>query len=433
MAAVSLLFASAPLLALNPSLAVSQYAHTAWTVRDGFSLGNVYAMAQTPDGYLWLGTEFGLFRFDGVRFLPWQPPAGQQLPDKNINSLLVTRDGSLWIGTFGGLVILRDGRLARPPALHDQFVASLFEDREGTVWAASLDRAGRLCAIRNGGAKCSGEDGAFGRAVWAMYEDGSGTLWAGAESGVWRLRPGPPQRYRTRTELIGLNRTEDGRLLMALHGAGLMQLAGDEVEAYPIRDAVNRNRLLADHEVNANKLLRDRDGGLWIGTVDRGLIHLRDGRADLFRRSDGLSGDVILSLFEDREGNVWVASTGGLDRFRELPVTTISVRQGLSSEAIQAVLAATDGSIWAAAANGLTRLKNGETTIFRREAECRMRRTLFIRTIAGESGYRRVRDLPISPTTRSLASKVCLAEWCITWLATRRATSGFQSSRIFCT
>ena len=365
MAAVSLLFASAPLLALDPSLAVSQYAHTAWTVRDGFSLGNVYAMAQTPDGYLWLGTEFGLFRFDGVRFLPWQPPAGQQLPDKNINSLLVTRDGSLWIGTFGGLVILRDGRLARPPALHDQFVASLFEDREGTVWAASLDRAGRLCAIRSGGATCSGEDGAFGRAVWAMYEDGSGTLWAGAESGVWRLRPGPPHRYGTRTELIGLNKTEDGQLLMALHGAGLMQLAGDEVEAYPIRDAVNRNRRLADREVNANRLLRDRDGGLWIGTVDRGLIHLRDGRADLFRRSDGLSGDVILSLFEDREGNVWVASTGGLDRFRELPVTTISVRQGLSSEAIQAVLAATDGSIWAAAANGLTRLKNGETTFFR--------------------------------------------------------------------
>ena len=83
--------------------------------------------------------------------------------------------------------------------------------------------------------------------------------------------------------------------------------------------------------------------------MDRGLIHLRDGRADRFRRSDGLSGDVILSLFEDREGNVWVASTGGLDRFRELPVTTMSMRQGLSSDATQAVLAATDGSIWVGA------------------------------------------------------------------------------------
>jgi signal transduction histidine kinase/ligand-binding sensor domain-containing protein len=345
-------------------LEISQYAHYTWTVRDGFSLGNVYAMAQTPDGYLWLGTEFGLFHFDGVRFVPWQPPTGQQLPDKNVNSLLVTRDGSLWIGTFGGLVILRDGRLARPPALHDQFVASLFEDREGTVWAASLDRAGRLCAIRGDEAKCSGDDGAFGRAVWAMYEDGSGTLWAGAESGLWRLRPGPPRRYETRAELIGLNRTEDGRLLMAAHGGGLLQLAGDRLDAYPIRDG-NRNGLIADHEVNANRLVRARDGGLWIGTVDRGLIHVRDGRADRFRRSDGLSGDVILSLFEDREGNIWVASTGGIDRFRELPVTTISVRQGLSSDATQAVLVATDGSIWVASPDALTRLKNGQTTIFR--------------------------------------------------------------------
>ena len=234
------------------------------------------------------------------------------------------------------------------------------------MWAASLDRAGRLCAIRSGGAKCSGEDGAFGRAVWAMYEDGSGTLWAGAESGVWRVRPGPPQRYRTPTELIGLNSTDDGRLLMALHGAGLMQLAGDKVEAYPIRDAVNRSRLLADRDVNANRLLKDRDGGLWIGTVDRGLIHLRGDRADLFRKLDGLSGDVILSLFEDREGNVWVASTGGLDRFRELPVTTISMRQGLSSDATQAVLAATDGSIWVGATDALTRLKDGQTTILRK-------------------------------------------------------------------
>ena len=170
----TLLAPRSSVLALSPSLEVSQYAHYAWTVRGGFSLGNVYAMAQTPDGYLWLGTEFGLFRFDGFCFLPWQPPAGQQLPDKNINSLLVTRDGSLWIGTFAGLVILRNGRLTPPPALHDQFVTSLFEDGEGTVWAASLDRAGRLCAMRSGGATCSGEDGAFGRAVWALYRTAPG-------------------------------------------------------------------------------------------------------------------------------------------------------------------------------------------------------------------------------------------------------------------
>src|SRR4030095_8430888 len=112
MAAVSLLFPSAPLLASEPSLEVSQYAHTAWTVRDGFSLGAVFAMAQTPDGYLWLGSEFGLFHFDGVRFVRWQPPDGEQLPARNISSLLAARDGTLWIGTFAGLASWHDGRLA---------------------------------------------------------------------------------------------------------------------------------------------------------------------------------------------------------------------------------------------------------------------------------------------------------------------------------
>ena len=131
--ALAVLLSLRPALALDPSLDVTQYAHTAWTVRDGFSLGNIYAMAQTPDGYLWLGSEFGLFRFDGVHAIQWQPPAGQHLPDRNINSLLVTRDGTLWIGTFAGLVALSGGKLSRPPAMAEGFVASLFEDTDGVL------------------------------------------------------------------------------------------------------------------------------------------------------------------------------------------------------------------------------------------------------------------------------------------------------------
>ncbi|MGB7731545.1 MAG: two-component regulator propeller domain-containing protein [Candidatus Acidiferrum sp.] len=351
--------------ALDPALDVSQYAHTAWTVRDGFSLGNIYAMTQTPDGYLWLGTEFGLLRFDGTRSISWQPPAGQHLPDKAITALLVTRDGTLWIGTAIGLATWSGGKLTRRPELGAEFVASLFEDREGTVWASSLGTPnGRLCALRSSGAQCYGEDGAFGRAVWALYEDNSGTLWAGAQSGLWRMKPGSARRYATPTELIGLSKTDDGHLLIAMHSAGLMQLVDDNVEPYPIRSAIISSRLLSDRDVDANRVVRDRDGGLWIGTVERGLIHVHHGRTDVFSRTNGLSGDVVLSLFEDREGNVWVATTGGLDRFRDLPVTTISVKQGLSSDATQSVLAATDGSIWVGAHEGLTRWKNGQTTIF---------------------------------------------------------------------
>jgi signal transduction histidine kinase/sugar lactone lactonase YvrE len=165
-----------------------------------------------------------------------------------------------------------------------------------------------------------------------------------------------------------LSKTDDGRVLVGMSGAGLRQIARDKLEAYPIRSATNPNALLPDLDVDSNKLLRDRDGGLWIGTHQRGLIHVHHGRTDVFKKSDGLSGDIIAGLFEDREGNIWVSTTGGLDRFRELAVTTISVKQGLSSDYTQSVVAATDGSIWVGTHDGLTRLKNGQITIFRKES-----------------------------------------------------------------
>ena len=353
-------------LALNPSLEVSQYSHKSWTARDGFSLGAIFAMAQTPDGYLWLGSEFGLFRFDGVRFIPWQPPAGQQLPDKPY-SLLVTRDGTLWIGTYAGLVSWNGAELTRYPEVGELFVTSLLEDREGTVWVGILANQGRLCAIRSGRTQCYGEDGAFGTFIWSLGEDSSGALWAGAESGLWRWKPGAAKRYAMPGPRVGdMTKADDGRLLLGVSGAGLRQIVGDKVEPYPIRSAKNPNALLPDHDVDSNKLLRDRDGGLWIGTHQRGLIHVHQGRTDVFTKSDGLSGDISCSIFEDREGNVWVATVEGLDRFRELPVTTISTRQGLSSDNINSVLAAKDGGIWVAAHDGLTRWKNGQARIFRK-------------------------------------------------------------------
>ena len=134
---VSLLLGPAPVLALDPSLEVSQYAHTAWTVRDGFSVGAIFAMAQTPDGYLWLGAELGLFRFDGVRSIP-----GNHLRVSTSRALLTvcssTRDGTLWIGTFDGLVSWSGGKLTRYPEVGEHFVTSLLEDREGTVWAGIM-------------------------------------------------------------------------------------------------------------------------------------------------------------------------------------------------------------------------------------------------------------------------------------------------------
>src|ERR1700751_4429173 len=97
--------------ALDPSLDISQYAHTPWKTGEGFSKGIIFSIAQTPDGYLWLGTEYGLLRFDGVRSVAWQPPAGETLPSTFVTSLCVAPAGALWIGTLKGLASWKNGKL----------------------------------------------------------------------------------------------------------------------------------------------------------------------------------------------------------------------------------------------------------------------------------------------------------------------------------
>jgi signal transduction histidine kinase/ligand-binding sensor domain-containing protein len=348
--------------ALNPSLDINQYAHKAWTIREGFFKGVIDAIAQTPDGYLWLGTEFGLLRFDGVQTVPWEPPAGEHLPSSNIRSLLATRDGRLWIGTNDGLASWKDGKLTQHPEIVGQHVTRLLEDHEGTLWAGgSATLAGRLCAIQSGRAQCYGEDGRFGRNVSSLYEDSRGNFWAGAETGLWRWKPGPPKLFPTPATAQALIEGDNRAVLIAMNG-GIQQLVDGKVEAYPLPGT--------GKQFNPDVLLRDRNGGLWIGTNGHGLLHMYQGRTDVFAQSDGLSGDVIESesLFEDREGNIWVATLDGLDRFRDFAVPTISAKQGLSIAVVGSVLAARDGSVWLGTRDGLNRWNDGQITIYRKRS-----------------------------------------------------------------
>src|ERR1051325_2654205 len=130
-----LLALSTPAFALDPALDVSQYAHTAWKVREGFTPGVITAITQTTDGYLWLGTSDGLFRFDGLRTVSWVPPGNRHLPSDTILSLLAGRDGTLWIGTDKGLASWKGFEVKTYPELADSFVSRLLEQREGAIWA----------------------------------------------------------------------------------------------------------------------------------------------------------------------------------------------------------------------------------------------------------------------------------------------------------
>ena len=347
--------------ALDPSLDVSQYAHSSWKIREGFTKGTIFSMAQTPDGYLWLGTEFGLVRFDGVQTIPWQPPAGEALPSNYIRDLLATRDGTLWIGTLKGLASWKNGKLTGYPQVAGHAVGPLLRDGHGVVWVA-VQEPGTLCEIQTGTAKCYGA-GTFGQSVAALYEDHTGNLWVSAQMGLWRWAPGPPEHYSFPNGAVGahaLLENDYGALLMATGmssptsaiEAGLKQLVGGKIRGYELPGIAGQFR--------PTRLFRSRDGSLWVGTV-QGLVHFHQGKTDRF---DSLSGDVVTDIFEDREGTVWVSTRDGLDRFRDFAVPTISVNQGLSNSAVHVLEATPDGSIWIATADGLNRWQNGHVTVY---------------------------------------------------------------------
>jgi signal transduction histidine kinase/ligand-binding sensor domain-containing protein len=317
--------------ALDHSLDISQYAHTAWRVRDGFAKGFIYSIAQTPDGYLWLGTEFGLLRFDGVRAVAWTPPKGQ-LPSNNIPTLLVTHDGTFWIGTTKGLASWKDGKLTTYWELNGSRISALLEDRTGTVWIAT------------------GEPRIFGENVGPINADSEGKFWVGLEKGSGKWKSGPPKSFEMPGSEYGLPRLEE-------HEKSAL-LSSDRRVTGPVNWQIGRAK--------ASQILRDRDGGVWLGTPDRGLIHFHQGRTDVFSEADGLSGDTVTALLQDQEGDIWAVTTNGIDRFREYAVPNISIKQGLSSINTVSIVGAKDGSVWVATSNGLNRWKDGRIGVLLR-------------------------------------------------------------------
>ena len=350
--------------ALDPEIAISQYGHTAWRVGEGHFPGPPNCIAQTSDGYLWLGTDAGLIRFDGVRFTPWRAPEETPLPDGRVFALLGARDGSLWIGTANGLAQWKAGRLT-VHATVGRFGA-LLEDGHGTVWAGhtrAVSELPPLCRAERGDLECVAPSEVLPfRWVAALHEDRRGELWIGGDGGVCRWRAGDPECHpipglaelSDKTGVGALAGDADG-FLWAGAGTGTWRLAPGGWEPY----------LGPSHtQLVSYSMLSDPGGGLWIGTFEHGLIRRVRGRTDRFKRADGLSGDAVNDLLEDREGNVWVATSGGLDRFRDLKVTALTQSEGLQSGWVGAVVASRDGGVWIADARALSRLDGGRLSSY---------------------------------------------------------------------
>jgi len=369
LACVSLLLIAAPSWAVNSDRHISQYGHTAWRVQDGVFTGAPSAITQTADGYIWIGTENGVVRFDGVRFDPWKPD-GNELPSSDIRDVLGARDGSLWVATAAGLTQWHAGGVVN--FIHDpSSVEPLVESRDGTVWVVREEPPGSamasVCQVTSSAMQCHRDSDAIPPALYsAITEDSSGNLWVGSQTALVRWKPGSSTVYappalasHAGIGISAIAANPDGSLWvgMALRGRGL-GLQHFEHGAWKsfVAPGFDSSTL----EVLTAAL--DRNNTLWIGTADRGIYRISGERVDHFGTADGLSGDSVRRFFEDREGNLWVATSRGIDCFHDVQVASFSKREGITVTELDAVLAARDGTVWIGGADALNAFHENKVT-----------------------------------------------------------------------
>jgi len=369
---IALLLVSPVALAVDPARMISQYGHSVWTVQEGFLPGAPMDITQTADGYIWIATRSGLVRFDGVRFTPFVPPPGQKLSSNRILSVGAGSDGSLWIGTRVGLHRYRDGRLTDFPDAPGWIVHII--ERDGRIWFTRSnikDEKGPLCEVQGDEALCHGvDDGVPITNARQLAQDAQGNFWTVSDNTLMRWKDGvsrtwqPPGIPETGLGpaldvLQSVVAAPDGSIwvgaMQPSRGLGLLKLVDDRLQPYVAPGLDGRKLALSLVYV-------DRNGALWAGTQDEGLYRVHEGRVEHFRARDGLSGDTIQGLFEDREGNFWVMTTRGVESFRDLRVASVTSREGLSADLANAVLARRDGSVWINTWHSIDVLREGRFT-----------------------------------------------------------------------
>ncbi len=378
---------------LDPQKPITQYVHDVWQIDQGLPQSSVFAMAQTRDGYLWLGTEAGLARFDGVAFTTYNSTNTSGLPDNYASSLLVDGADDLWVGTWvGGVFRFSGGKSTGAPGASGSIVNCLYRDHADTLWAGRAaglarwiggrfhpvpgmerdvytlaeDVDGTLLIGSEGGLRAwqhdrlvpwQPEGGRIEGPVWSIYRDREGTLWFGTPSALYRAANGKLDRFTTADGLPSggvrvITGTRNGQLWIGTDGGGLARFAAGRFERFTTRDG------LSDDAVTA--LLEDREGSLWVGTQNGGLNRFREPILTIYSTRQGLSANVLWSVSGDGRQGLWIGTLGGgLNHFQGGRFTRYTVNDGLPINSVFALLQTSDGVLWVGTTNGIARLRHG--------------------------------------------------------------------------
>jgi ligand-binding sensor domain-containing protein/signal transduction histidine kinase len=378
-AALTLVCFAFPAHAIDPNRMISQYIHDSWGSARGFTGGAVTSIAQTADGYLWIGTEKGLYRFDGLAFRPFPQATPTTFPIGPVQALMTDAQGNLWIVLQSTKILrYRDEKFELGGEEAEAGITSASKRRDGTVLLASLAlgtlayRAGKFeiltapsqPANSPGLAAPETKDELSSRLSWAtgvvphrlaepnsavisMAETSDGKVWLGTrDKGLFYMmkdgRISAASRGSGDKKINCLLPLDNGELWIGT-GEGLAHWNGSEVSPAGVPSAVAKLQILS--------LARDRDSNIWIGTP-RGLFRLT-ATGDLSAAETSLqSGSPINTVFEDREGNLWLGTARGVERLRDSPFVSYTVPNGLPSESSGPVYVDSQRRTWFAPLDG---------------------------------------------------------------------------------
>jgi ligand-binding sensor domain-containing protein/two-component sensor histidine kinase len=355
---------TAPAFSLDPAKRIDQYTMEGWPP-SALGAKTVFCILQTRDGYLWLGSNGGLLRFDGFRFVLFEPANTPAFAAIEVRALLETADGSLWIGIYGGGVVrLRGGQFEQFGEQHglpSLLVRALADGGDGSVWVGI--HGGGVARLKDGVVveRITQADGLPSGDVRSLIFSRRGDLWIGTErGGLSRRRAGGLKSWTAAEGLAGdtvmaLKEDAGGDLWIATTRAlQRFEIAGESLKTYGLADG-----LPSDYVFSVGQ---DRHDNLWVGTGGGGLSRFAGGRFANLAADGGLPNDYVWAFYEDRAGSLWVGTEGGLIRLRDSPFTMWGARQGLPADQVHGLLEDRTGAIWIAGAKGLSRFEDGRVT-----------------------------------------------------------------------
>jgi ligand-binding sensor domain-containing protein/signal transduction histidine kinase len=395
-----LLLATTRIFALDPNRNLNQFGHQVWLTENGLPQNTVQAIVQTTDGYLWVGTQDGLARFDGLNFTVFDKENTPAFKSNDIRFLHEDRQDRLWISTSYGLICRHNGQFKAftvSEGLPDNSVGTVVEDTNGNIW---IGTAGGLARFENGNFKTfTVEQGLARNVIQTLCARANGSVLVGTSAGLQFLKDDhftPPNMptgplpgnltsiaetsngYLWLGTLDGLFEVDnEGRQLTvnlpnsrvsALHvgregalwiatAGGVARLQNDRLETFTSANGLSSNLVLSTFE--------DREGSIWIGTEAGGLNLLKSKKFTTYTTKDGLPNDLVKVIYQDPQGGIWIGSNGGgLTLLKDGKFSTWTTRDGLSSDVVLSLAGDTDGTLWIGTPDGLNRFKDGKFQTF---------------------------------------------------------------------